>query len=145
MYRFWKNIPDVPPLKSKAKNFQFQTQNEQKEIVLIALGGKSANSISNQTNNQFFQAVQKEITISDFQKFAANEKVLTETKSNIKNEFTEITREKRMSWKKENSKLLMCVIESENLHQTYQNIQQAEENRLLTDSARKAFESSSRL
>lgn len=63
----------------------------QKEIVKLALGGKSSNIVSNKVHNQFYQAVQKEITISDFQKFSANELVLDEMKANIKNEFAEIS------------------------------------------------------
>lgn len=112
--------------------------NEQKEIVLTALGGRNANPNSNQTKDQFFAAVQKEITISDFQEFAANEKFLSETKANIHNEFTEISRAANVL---EESKFKVSDVlkENENLQQTYQNTQHREENRLLTDSVRKAF------
>ncbi|NJM52711.1 MAG: hypothetical protein HC846_04535 [Blastocatellia bacterium] len=49
-------------------NAKLQTQkaeipfpNNQKELVKLALGGKSSNFISNKANDQFLKAVQKEI------------------------------------------------------------------------------------
>jgi hypothetical protein len=54
---------------------------DQKQIVKIALemSGKNANLTSvNSINRQFFAATQTEITISDFQKFSANEKIVAE-------------------------------------------------------------------
>lgn len=66
---------------------------DQKEIVSIALGGKYSNLAPNKINEQFLQAVQKEITISDFRKFAANENFLGGAKFGIKNEFAEISRD----------------------------------------------------
>jgi hypothetical protein len=79
-------------------NAKIQTQNQavpslinQKKIVSAALGVKSSNVISNKVHDQFLQAVHKEITITDLNKFTANEKFLDEMKANIKNEFAEIS------------------------------------------------------
>ncbi|HRH46087.1 MAG TPA: hypothetical protein PKY82_30870, partial [Pyrinomonadaceae bacterium] len=81
-------------------NAKMQTQkteipfpNNQKELVKLALGGKSSNFISNKTNDQFLRAVQKEITISDAHKFTKNESVLSEIKANIKSEFSGISKD----------------------------------------------------
>lgn len=65
--------------------------NNQKEIVKLALGGKVSNPGSNKIHDQFLQAAQKQITISDFQKFTANESLLDEMKAGIKNEFADIS------------------------------------------------------
>jgi hypothetical protein len=70
---------------------EIPSPNNQKEIVNLALGGKSSNPASNKIHDQFLQAAQKEITISDFQKFSANESFLDELKANIKSEFAEIS------------------------------------------------------
>lgn len=112
--------------------------NQQKEIVAVALGGKNVNSAFNQTNDQFLQTVQNEITISDFQKFTANEKSLSEIKTNINSEFAEILHQRNVL-EESRFKSLDVHDRNENLQQTYQNIQQREENRLLTDTARKTF------
>ncbi len=114
------------------------TSNEQKEIALIALGGRNANAESNKIKDQFLGAVQKEISLSDFQNFAANEKVLTETKSNIQTKFSEISRAAN-ALEESKFKASNVLGGKENLHRTYQNIQQIEENRLLTDAARRVF------
>lgn len=81
-------------------NAKMQTQkteipfpNYQKELVKLALGGKSSNFISNKANDQFLRAVQKEITISDAHKFTKNESVLSEMKANIKSEFSGISKD----------------------------------------------------
>ncbi|MGI8542150.1 MAG: hypothetical protein ACR2MD_01565, partial [Aridibacter sp.] len=117
---------------------------EQKEIVAVALGGKNVNSALNQTNNQFLQSVQNEITVRDFQKFTTNEKVLSELKTNINNEFAEISNQRNVL---EESKFKSSDVldRNESLQQTYQNISQAEENRLLTDSARNTFSNGANL
>jgi hypothetical protein len=79
-------------------NAKMQTQNQgvpslinQKKIVSAALGVKSLNLDKNKANDQFLQAVQKEITVTDLNKFTANENFLGEMKANIKNEFSEIS------------------------------------------------------
>ena len=81
-------------------NAKMQTQkteipfpNYQKELVKLALGGKSSNFISNTANDQFLRAVQKEITISDVHKFTKNESVLSEMKAIIKSEFSGISKD----------------------------------------------------
>lgn len=77
----------------KMQKTQVYSPSNQKEIVSIALGGKHSNLASNEINDQFLQSVQKEITISDFQRFMTNEKFLDEAKFGIKNEFAEISRD----------------------------------------------------
>ena len=77
--------------KMQTQKTEVPSPNNQKEIVSIALGGKSSNTASNKINDHFFQAVQKEITISDFNKFAANDRFLGEIKINIRKEFAEIS------------------------------------------------------
>ncbi len=79
-------------------NAKMQTQNQavpssihQRHIVSAALDIKSLNLDKNKANDQFLQAVQKEITITDLNKFTANEKFLGEMKANIKNGFGEIS------------------------------------------------------
>ncbi len=78
---------------SKLQNQKIEalTSVNHKEIVSIALGAKSSNTPSNKVNDQFLQAVQKEITISDFNKFTANDKLLDEIKVSIRMEFAEIS------------------------------------------------------
>jgi hypothetical protein len=79
-------------------NAKMQTQNQgvpslinQKKIVSAALSVKSLNLDQNKANDQFLQAVQKEITITDLNKFTANENVLGEMKANIKREFAAVS------------------------------------------------------
>ncbi len=78
---------------AKMQKTQTPSPNNQKELVSIALGGKNSNLAPNKINDRFLQAVQKEITISDFQKFGANEKFLDEAKFNIREEFAEISKD----------------------------------------------------
>jgi hypothetical protein len=79
--------------KMQAENRVVPSLHNQKAIVELALGGKSSNNLSNKPNDQFLQAVQKEIIISDVHKFTKNESVLGEMKANIKNEFAEISKD----------------------------------------------------
>ncbi|HRH41367.1 MAG TPA: hypothetical protein PKY82_06945 [Pyrinomonadaceae bacterium] len=74
----------------KQKN-EVPTITNQKIIVSAALGLISDNLGSNKIDNQFLKTVQKEITITDFEKFTANEKLLSEMKVNIRNEFAEMS------------------------------------------------------
>lgn len=78
---------------AEIQNLQMEvpSPSNQKIIVEIALGRNSSNLASNKVHDQFLQAAQKEITISDFQKFSVNESVLDEMKANIRNEFAEIS------------------------------------------------------
>lgn len=64
---------------------------ERKEIVAAALGVGSPKQVSDKTKTEFFQSVQKEITVSDYHKFAANEKLITDAKTGIRKEFAEIS------------------------------------------------------
>lgn len=79
--------------KMQAQKAEVPFPNNQKELVKLALGGKSSNFISNKANDQFLRAVQKEITISDAHKFTKNESVLSEMKANIKSEFSGISKD----------------------------------------------------
>ena len=79
-------------------NAKMQTQKQavpslinQKKIVSAALSVKSLNLDINKANDRFLQAVQKEITITDLNKFTANEKFLGEMKANIKSEFAAVS------------------------------------------------------
>ena len=65
---------------------------ERKEIVAAALGIGSPKQISDKTKTEFFQSVQKEITVSDYQKFAANEKLIADARTGIRIEFAEISK-----------------------------------------------------
>ena len=76
---------------------RIQSQNlpalqERKEIVALALGIGCPKQISDKTKTDFFQSVQKEITASDYQKFAANEKMIADAKTGIRKEFAEISK-----------------------------------------------------
>lgn len=75
----------------RIQNQNTPTLKEQKEIVATALGIGSPKQISDKTKIEFFQSVQKEITISDYQKFAANEKLIADVKTGIRKEFAEIS------------------------------------------------------
>jgi|GEM_PF-2214881 len=79
--------------KMQAQKAEVPFTNNQKELVKLALGGKSSNFILNKANDQFLRAVQKEITISDAHKFTKNESVLSEMKANIKSEFADISKD----------------------------------------------------
>jgi hypothetical protein len=78
-------------LKMQNQKAEVPSLSLQKEIVKLALGGKTSNLASNKVHDRFFQAAQREIKISDFQKFSANETLLEDMKANIKNEFAEIS------------------------------------------------------
>lgn len=78
--------------KMQAQKAEVPPPTNQKELVKLALGGKSSKFISNKANDQFLRAVQKEITISDAHKFTKNESVLSEMKANIKSEFAGISK-----------------------------------------------------
>lgn len=82
--------------KMQTRNQELPSLNNQKVIVGRALGGKSSNIASTKVHEQFLQAVQKEITISDFQKFGANETILKELKASIKSEFAEISKNSKV-------------------------------------------------
>lgn len=77
--------------KTQPQNREIPSQITQKTIVSAALSKNSTQFPANKTNEQFLQAVQKEITITDLDKFTANEKFLGEMKADIKNEFAEIS------------------------------------------------------
>jgi len=109
---------------AKFQKTQTLSQSNQKEIVKFALGGKSSNLVSNKVHDQFLQVAQKEITISDFQKFKANEKFLDEAKFGIKNEFAEISRDMKVL---EEIKLKAEPERDQHLEQTYGQFQQQEE------------------
>jgi len=79
--------------KMQTQKTEIPFPNNQKELVKLALGGKSSNFISNTANDQFLRAVQKEITISDVHKFTKNESVLSEMKAIIKSEFADISKD----------------------------------------------------
>lgn len=111
-------------------------------IVTSALGGQAAELTSNKINNKFFQTVQKEITISDLNKFAANEKLISDLRININEKFAEISRDVSLL---DETKYKTSDIRDESLHQTYQRIQKIEENRLLTEKARNIFETGENL
>ena len=110
--------------KMQNQKTEFPSPSNQKEIVKFALGGKSSNLVSNKVHDQFLQAVQKEITISDFQKFKANEKFLDEAKFGIKNEFAEISRDMKVL---EENKLKTEPERDQHLDQTHGQFQQQEE------------------
>ena len=110
--------------KMQSQKPQLPSPSSQKEIVSIALGGNSSNLASNKIHDQFLQAVQKEITISDFQKFEGNEKFLDEAKFEIKNEFAEISRHMKVL---EETKLKAEPERDQHLDSTYGQFQQEEE------------------
>ena len=110
--------------KMQSQKTQILSPSSQKEIVSIALGGKSSNLVSNKVHDQFLQAAQKEITISDFQKFKSNEKFLDEAKFGIKNEFAEISRDMKIL---EENKLKTEPERDQKFNQTHGQFQQQEE------------------
>jgi uncharacterized phage-like protein YoqJ len=113
---------------------------DQKQIVKIALemSGKNANLTSvNSINRQFFAATQTEITINDFQKFSANEKIVAESQTSIRKTFSEIAVKENVL---EQNRFKSSEIRAEDkLAEIYFNTQKTEENRLLTVAARTAF------
>ena len=114
---------------------------EQKQIVKAALviSSKDANlTTENSVNRQFFASVQAEITVTDFQKFAANEKVSYENQIAIRQAFSEATAKENIL---EEAKIKPATIRTgEKLAEVYFKTQQTEEMRLLTVAARTAFE-----
>ena len=116
---------------------------EQKAIVRAALivEKDGANSVSGKTGDEFFRALQREITLSDFQKFAANEKLINENLSGIKNQFSEISAKQTVL--EENKFQAAEARSANNLRAvaTGEGARQFEENRLLTEVARARFES----
>ena len=113
---------------------------EQKQILKVALdlSSKGAGFPVSSTNRQFFAAAQMEITVSDLQKFAANEKTVTENQTGIRNTFSEITVKQNAL---EASQIRPAEIRAEDkLADVYFKTQKAEENRLLTVAGRTMFE-----
>ena len=113
---------------------------EQKQILKVALdlSSKGAGFPVSSTNRQFFAAAQMEITVSDLQKFVANEKTVTENQTGIRNTFSEITVKQNAL---EASQVRLAEIRAEDkLADVYFITQKAEENRLLTVAGRTTFE-----
>ena len=114
------------------------TAEEQKQIVKAALDLSQSSFMMNATAKQFFEAAQKEITVTDFQKFAANEKLLAENKTLINRNFAEIA--VKQTALEENRIKTAENGRGDKLHDVYLQTQKAEENRLLTLAARGVFE-----
>ena len=113
---------------------------EQKQIVKVALdlSSKDKSLTLSSANRQFFAAVQMEITVSDLQKFGSNEKVIAENQTGIRKTFSEITAKQNTL---EESRIKPTDIRAEDkLADVYLKMQKAEENRLITQTARAAFE-----
>lgn len=123
----------------RTQNQDIPASKEQKEIVASALVFGIKVQVSDKTETAFFQAVQKEIIISDSRKFSENEKLITDVKTAINKEFAAISRTQNVI---EESKINDSSFQYENktLQQKYERIQQFEENRLLTKTARNNFE-----
>lgn len=119
-----------------------QSSKEQKSIVRAALSAETGEVklAQEKTREQFFQAVQKEITVSDFQKFASNEKLIGENLSGIKNQFSEIS-VKRIVLEKNKFQPEETRFADKLQSSLVGDAQQFEENRLLTETARALFES----
>lgn len=115
---------------------------QQKKIVKAALdlSAKDANYTAvNSVNQRFFAAAQKEITASDYLKFAANEKTIAENTTVIRNTFTEIS-VKENTLEQNRVKPAMQILTEDKLALNYFKTQTQEENRLLTQAARAALE-----
>lgn len=113
---------------------------DQKQIVETALHlSPLANHLAaHPTNQRFFEAVQTEIAVSDFQKFGANEKIIHANQADIRKTFSEIAAKEIIL---EESRIKPSEIRAdEKLQDVYFKTQQAEENRLLTGAARTLFE-----
>lgn len=124
----------------RLQNQDIPASKEQEKIVAAALSvGISSIQVSDKTKTVFFQAVQKEIIISDSRKFAENEELITDVKTAINKEFAAISRTQNVL---EESKTKVPAFQSENktLQQKYERIQKFEGNRLLTETARNNFE-----
>jgi uncharacterized phage-like protein YoqJ/uncharacterized protein YeaO (DUF488 family) len=113
---------------------------DQKQVVETALHlSLLANHLAAQpTNQKFFETVQMEIAVSDFQKFGANEKIIAANQADIRKTFSEIAAKEIIL--EENRIKPLEIRADEKLLDVYFKTQQAEENRLLTDAARTAFE-----
>lgn len=113
---------------------------EQRQIVKVALDlpAKDSNFPVNSTNRQFFAATQMEITVSDLQRFSANEKIAAEKQTSIKKTFSEIT-VKQTALDESRIKPTESLAENK-LMDVYLKTQKTEENRLITQTARAVFE-----
>jgi hypothetical protein len=126
--------------KLQSQKLQVPTASEQKQIVKAALGfsGGDRNLAADGAAKQFLEAAQKEITISDLNRFGANEKLIAENMTGIKRGFSEIAARQNVL---DESKIILAEISAETrLQDAYLKTQQLEENRLLTLAARDAFE-----
>lgn len=113
---------------------------DQKQIVETALrlSPLNASLAAHPTNQRFFEAIQAEIGVSDFQKFGANEKIIAANQADIRKTFSDIAAREIVL--EENRIKPTGIRADEKLQDVYFKIQQAEENRLLTGAARTAFE-----
>lgn len=113
---------------------------DQKQIVETALRllPLATDLAAHPTNQQFFESVQTEIAVSDFQKFDANEKIVAVNHASIRKTFSEIAAKEIVL---EGSRIKSSEIRAEEkLQDVYFKTRQAEENRLMTGAARTAFE-----
>lgn len=136
-------------LEKYASRTRFKMQNqksivpspaEQKQIIKVALdlSSKGAGFPVSSTNRQFFAAAQMEITVGDLQRFSANEKTVAENQTGIRKTFSEIGSKKNAL---EEARIKPAEIRAEDkLADVYFKTQKTEEDRLLTISARAAFE-----
>lgn len=116
------------------------TPAEQKQIIKVALDSSSrnANLSLSPTNRQFFAAAQMEITVGDLQKFGSNEKVIAENQTGIRKTFSEMAVKQIIL---EEARIKPAEILAEDkLAAVYLITQKTEENRLITQTARTAFE-----
>ncbi len=121
------------------QNLAVTVSAEQKQIVTVALSrDRAENSPPGTADSRFFQAAQKEITISDWHNFAENEKLIAENTIAIKRGFAEIG-DKQQFLEADKSKTFEIRPEVK-IQEIYENARNAEENRLLTVAARSAFE-----
>jgi uncharacterized phage-like protein YoqJ len=126
--------------KLQTQKLPIPTAAEQKQIVKAALGfsGGDCDLTADPKAKQFLEAAQKEITISDLNRFEANEKLIAENMTGIKRGFSEIAARQNVL---DESKVKFAGISAETrLQDAYLKTQQLEENRLLTFAARAAFE-----
>ena len=113
---------------------------EQKQIVKVALdlSSKDKSLTLSSANRHFFAAAQMEITVGDLQKFGSNEKVIAENQTGIRKTFSEITVKQNAL---EEAKIKPAEIRAEDkLADVYLKTQKTEENRLISQAARVAFE-----
>ena len=125
--------------KLKSQKTIVPASSEQKQLVEAAFKiNGAANFVSNKTHNAFFQAVQKEVTVSDFQRFATNEKLIAQNTAQIKQHFGEIAF--KQSLLEENKLKIVSVQQTDKIQDAYYKTQAITENRLLTEVARIAAE-----